>query len=233
MIANNWVQWTSRSRKTLERYHKTVSALCDNAMNCPNSSWRDPWLIADLDDMIARYLEMNKSQQIGCSLKHWPNTSVLSVIQPTQSISESPTSMLLDIHECNLRDTSAIITIQASVNTSQKMGSSSPSATTSQESTCSPSGVLAIPTSEEGYCQSCSKTFVGTPQNKKSNLMRHYRTSRHHNKDSVFKCPEPGCNSKYKRTDNLNKHLRKTHRLLSKKERREVTKITKISRSKD
>ena len=230
MIANNWVQWSSRSRPILERYHKTVSALCDNAMNCPNSSWRNPWLIADLDDIIARYLEMNKSQQIGCSLNHWPNISVLSVIQPDQSISESPTSMVFDIHECNLRDTSANITTQASINTSQKIGSSSPSATTSQDSTCSSSGVLAITSSEEGYCQSCSKTFAGTPQNRKSNLMRHYRTSRHHNKDGVFKCPKPGCSSKYKRTDNLNKHLRETHRLLSREERREAI---KISRSKD
>lgn len=230
MIANNWVQWSSRSRQTIERYHKTVSALCDNAMNCPNPSWRDPWLIADLYDIIARYRDVNKSQQIGCSLNHWPNTSVLSVIQPAQSIFESPTSMVFDIRGCNLRDASAIITTQASVNTSQKIGSSSPSATTSQDSTCSPSGVLTIPTSEEGYCQSCSKTFMGTSQNKKSNLMRHYRTSRQHNKDGVFKCPKPGCSSKYKRTDNLNKHLRETHRLLSREERREAI---KISRSKD
>ncbi len=230
MIANNWVQWSSRSRQALERYHKTVSGLCDKAMNCPHSFWRDPYLIADLYDIITRYREMNKSQQIGCSLNHWPNTSVLSVVQPAQSIFESPTSMVFDIRGCNLRDASAIITTQASVKTSQKMGPSSPSVATSQDSTCSPLGILAIPTSEEGYCQSCSKTFVGTPQNRKSNLMRHYRTSRHHNKDGVFKCPELGCSSKYKRTDNLNKHLRETHRLLSREERRQAI---KISRSRD
>ena len=199
-------------------------------MKCPNSTWRDRWLIADLNDILAQYLEMNKSQQVGCSLNHWPNTSVLSVIQPVQSVFESPTSMFFDIHESNIRDTSAIITTQASVNASQKIGSSSPSATISQDFTISPSAVLAISTSEEGYCQSCSKTFMGTPQNRKSNLRRHYRTSRHHNKDGVFKCPKPGCNSKHKRTDNLSKHLRETHRLLSREERREAI---KISRSKD
>ncbi len=196
-------------------------------MDCPNSSWRDPWLIADLDDILARYLEMNKSQQVGCSLNHWPNTSVLSVIQPAQSVFESPSSMVFDIHESSLRATSAIITTQASVNTSQKIDSSSPSTTISQDTTFSPSAALAISTPEEGYCQSCSKTFRGTPQNRKSNLMRHYRTSRHHNKDGVFKCPKPGCNSKHKRTDNLSKHLRETHRLLSREERREAIKISR------
>ena len=207
-----------------------VSALCDNAMNCPNSSWRDPWLIKDLYDIVVRYLEMNKRQQIGCSLNHWPNISVLSAIQPAQSIFESPASMVFDIHECNLRDTSAIITTQTSINTSQKIGSSSTPATTSQNFTCSPSGVLAIPTSEEEYCQFCSKTFVGTPQNRKSNLMRHVKTLHHHNKGGGFKCPKPGCSSKYNRTDNLNMHLRETHRILSSKERREAT---RFSRSKN
>ena len=199
-------------------------------MNCPNSSWRDPWLITDLDDIIARYLEMNKSQQIGCSLNHWPNISVLSVIQPAQSILEAPASMVFDIHACNLRDTSAIITTQTSINTSQKIGSSAPSAATSQTSTCSPSGVLAIPTSEEGYCQSCSKTFMGTPRDRKSNLTRHIRTS--HNKDSVFKCPKPGCSSKYTRTDNLNTHLREKHRLESPRERREAVEVSRSKKLK-
>ena len=186
-------------------------------MESSEPSWRNPYYVTDLDNVLALYLELNKRQQIGSSPNHWPNTSVFALLRSPPPIAQSTESLVSNSHGSNLGASPASRTSQVLVN-----NSAPPSEIASQGLTFPPPIALPTSVSEVEYCRPCSKAFKGTPQNRKSNFLRHLKTSRKHNRDAVYICPKPGCNSKHKRTDNLNKHLQTAHEILSKSERRQA-----------
>ena len=185
-------------------------------------SWRNPYYVTYLDKVLALYLELNKRQQIGSSPNHWPNTSVFALLRSPPPIPQSTKSLVSNSHGGNLGASPASRTSRVLVDFSQRDNSAPPSEIGSQGLTFPPPIALPTSVSEVEYCRPCSKAFKGTPQTRKSNFLRHIKTSREHNKDAVYICPMPGCNSKRRRTDNLNKHLKTAHGMLSRSERRQA-----------
>ena len=75
-------------------------------------------------------------------------------------------------------------------------------------------------------CSACSRVYRG---NANSNLRRHLRTSRRHNRSTGIKCPMPECRNKARmRIDNLSPHLLNVHRISSAEEKRTITDQCKL-----
>lgn len=67
-----------------------------------------------------------------------------------------------------------------------------------------------IPLTPGAICWECGLKFSGNPRDATSNLRRHLRER--HNKNAVFKCPVPGCETTtVSRIDNLKRHIRRHH----------------------
>ncbi|KAL2039521.1 hypothetical protein N7G274_007793 [Stereocaulon virgatum] len=221
---------TSRSPHLYERYHECITSLCDTAMAPPDPSWnqeslwtleaawRDHYYIADLHEILAISLELDKYRSIDASTNRWPDTSVLAVIRsdPTLLKSSPPASS----NSCGSSTDSSptsLASLDSTMSLSgETLASSLISPTALSQNSLSPtSPTFPMPNAEIASCQLCDAKFRGTPQHRKSNLQRHMRTSKIHSGYAGFKCPEPGCSSRLRRTDNLGKHLQTIHGLSS------------------
>ena len=221
-------QRISKSLLIYEKYCKLVAILCDTAMKPSDPSWTeerswfsdDTWhdwrnlfYVAELQEVLAVSLELDRSQRISSSMNHSPNTSVLAVIRPNATSLVSPTSPTSSSNVTSTISSPTSLTSWTLTSASEDdtVGGSLGSPTNTPISPLSPS--FPISNSETTHCQSCQATFTGTLQHRRSNLKRHMRTSRRHSGHAALKCPELGCNSTLMRTDNLAKHLQSQHGL--------------------
>lgn len=182
------------------------------------TAWRDRFYIADLHEILAVSLELDKYHSIDASTNRWPDTSVLAIIRPDRTLLKS--SPPASSHSCGSSTNSSPTSLTSLDSTMSLSGdtlaSSLTSPTAMSQSSMSPtSPTFPMPNTEIAYCQLCPATFRGTPQHRRSNLQRHMRTSKIHSGYARFKCPEPGCSSRLMRTDNLGKHLQTMHGLSS------------------
>lgn len=218
----------SKSLLIYEKYCDVVATLCDRAMKTSNPTWigetswfcddtRQDWrslsYVAELQDVLAVSRELDRSHSISASTNHWTNASVLAVIRPNATSPVSPTS---PTSSTNFTSTSSSRTSLTSwsLTTASEDGAISGllrSPTNAPISPLSPS--LPMPDPEVTHCSSCSAKFKGTPQHRRSNLIRHMRTSRRHSAHAALKCPESGCKSTLMRTDNLAKHMKTQHNI--------------------
>ena len=200
------------------------------------TAWRNRFYIADLHEILAASLELDKCQSPDSSPKHWPNISVLAVICPNPSLLESPTSSISSGggSSTNSSPTSYTSLDSAISSLDDTNGSSLTSPTAVSQSSLSPtSPTFPTPDTEISRCHLCPATFTGTPQHRRSNLQRHMRTSRRHSGQGGFKCPEQGCVSTLMRTDNLSKHLQTIHGFSSPEERQDAIRRSRDMSSQD
>ena len=109
-------------------------------------------------------------------------------------------------------DVSSIYTARTTCNT--------PSTTESHASNSPTPSEFSAQTSNVVCCRKCSLKFSGSPQDAKSNLGRHLRTSPRHNRNAGLKCPLPQCRARPAiRSENLGPHLLRFHRIFSASER--------------
>ena len=134
--------------------------------------------------------ELDRCQGISSSANHWSSASGLAVIRPNAIPPISPTSPT----------------------SSTNFTSTDSSRTSLMNTPISPfSPSFPISNSETTHCPSCPATFTGTPQHRRSNYARHVRTSQRHSAHAAIKCIH--CNSPFRRTDNLAKHLKNQHNI--------------------
>ena len=195
-------------------------------MRSSNRLWRHQYYIADLKDIVDISGESDRYQALNFTSKRWLDTSVLAVIRPSEISIGSPSSLSSTSMEAFTVDSSPTShTTRTTTDTSQEEEVStemtSPT-TASQNSTPStpstpftPSAINVSTSNMETECHLCGEKFTGIPDNARSNLTRHLRTSPKHNKDAGLKCPEPGCPAKPMRSDNLRPHLKRKHGLTS------------------
>lgn len=83
------------------------------------------------------------------------------------------------------------------------------------------------PSASVATCLACSKEFKAwNPQEARSNLQRHLRTSPRHN---INKCPLSECRVRPSmRSDNLDPHLKKIHKMLSSSKRQVIINENKL-----
>lgn len=206
-----------KSYEVWQRYLEAVTTHCDSAMREEHSTWRYRCNAATLDAILSKSLEIDKCQgQKLIHAEHWSDNRVLTEINRSQMISSSPTSS---------RSTETEGTIQSASSATHSISSSWSSQTDAPNSTLtSPTTYSAdsastssSPTSPTGNgnvdclkCE-CGSSFSGS--SKRSNLQRHRKSAKGHNNVMKYTCPEPGCDAKIGRSDNLKKHFQASHPL--------------------
>ena len=147
--------------------------------------------------------------------KTWPCITEFGVMSPNQPILDSPAPWSSISNDPGTLESSP---------TSDMCCTSTPEASTRRTSltalsqaSFSPTSLTPnTPTTSVASCPACSRTFTGSPQDARSNLQRHLRTARRHNKTAGLKCPQAECLTKPPmRSDNLGPHLKKRHRMPS------------------
>ena len=204
----------SKSPVIYEKYCDLVTTLCDRAMQSPNPTrigetswfcddawrdWRNLFYVEELQEILAVSRELDR---ISSSTNHWPNASVLAVIQPNATPPISPTST-----------------------TSSTNFTSTDSSRTSLTTPISPlSPSFPISSQETTHCSACPATFTGTPQHRRSNYTRHVNHSRRHSAHAAIKCTQSGCKSTLMRSDNLAKHMKTQHNISTPSNRQDPVK---------
>lgn len=228
----NGFQWKSQSPRLFNIYQDAIITRCDEAMKRSDTTWQsDPawrsgpaWrnrcYVADLHEVFALSWDLDKRQTLGTSTTHWPNASVLAVICPRQPDIESPLSSVSVFNQAGTissSPTSRASWTSASGSQSRTIGSSDTSPTVMSQMSTSPTiPALKSPATKVDYCQPCGQEFTGSPQNRRSNMLRHFRDSFRHNKDAGLRCPQQDCErTTPMRSDNLRQHLQKVHGLSS------------------
>ena len=174
-------------------------------MEEPDSSWRDSYYATGLDNVLA----------LGISATRRPNASVLGVAgpeRPTASYSPPLTSRSQSESTAVSPLTATSYTSMGSSLFSMRGRSNTSPTTVSPTLSSSPQySDILIPSTETTYCKSCPAKFTGSPQDRKSNLQRHLRTTRRHEKIGGFRCPEQDCGMLLSRSDNLKNHMQTAH----------------------
>ncbi len=192
--------------------------------------WRNQHYIADLNDIMNIWGELDRKQEIDCASRHWRDTSVVAVIcpggvslgSPTLQSSRSTGSSTLGSSPTSYRTRTSAETFQEDEVSTQM---TSPIAA-SQASNSPTSSAFDSPTSYVEKCDLCGQTFSGTPLDAKSNLKRHLRLPKH-TIGAGAKCPEPECHAKPMRPDNLVPHLKRSHGLATEQELEQAIKKSK------
>lgn len=204
----------SRSPRMYQRFQEAVSVLSDDAMGHSDPSWRNRYYSTALERGLAISLEIDKRQKSGSPLfTHWPNASVLDVVRTVQATGDKPTSITSTKTQSSA-SVSPISTLSAS-----SMQSSQPSdhqstlttpitiSTNSSFSISSPSSPSSPPNLSR--CDECNKTFTGSSC--ATNLRRHLKYDKPHNRVATFECFDVNCNKKFGRSDNRNQHFQGAH----------------------
>lgn len=187
-------------------------------MGSSNREWRDQYYVADLKDVIDISEELERHQGLDFLPENWLDASVLAVMRPNGQPFELSTSLSSRTTGTSTVGSSPTsLTTQASMDLSPRDESNSQmtSPTTASQASTSPTSPVhdASTSRVVETCKSCGDKFTGTPQDARSNLTRHWRTSPKHNTDAGLKCPEPDCPAGPMRADNLGPHLRRKHKL--------------------
>lgn len=204
--------------------HSNISWQSDPAWSS-RSAWRDQYYIADLYSMfdLAWGLgEIGGSRMTG---NHLPTPSVHAVICPRPSVPNTN-------EDGNLSFSPTSLASQTSRSTTlgRETDSSNTSPTIfSQMSSSSNSPVSKDPNPEaDSFCHPCGQGFTGSPQNRRSNMLRHLKGTIRHNSDAGLRCPQQPCEStKPMRSDNLRQHLQRIHGISSRKELQDAVERSK------
>ena len=198
-------------------------------------NWRDRHHVVDLDKVLG-ILEFQDRQQCNVSaVNQWPNTGGLARVRRHHPILDKPLPSLPSMSD-------GTSSLEPSPNSSMPWTPTSSSYTAGASShTTSPTNISqasASPTSPYSgtttssvvRCGACSKEFKGNPQDAISNLRRHLRTSRRHDRKAGLKCPMPECaKNTSMRSDNLKGHLQNKHKMSSDVERQKYIDIARES----
>ena len=194
------------------------------------TNWRTDHYVSDLDKLLKLLQIADRQQPNGSTAEHSTHTNMFTAVRCKEML-DSPRPVFLPSDGEGSLDSSPTSFISGTCTESlQTTDSSSPNtspATMSQDST--PPGSQAPDTPVR--CRACDLNFTGSPQDAKSNLQRHLRTSkRHNNKSTGLKCPMTECRDKPRmRGDNLSPHLLNTHKISSPVERREIVQKCRAS----
>ena len=219
-LAKN-VQRSSESPEVLERYHNTVSGLCDQAMASSSLAWYPSWrnehYSADIDRILGMLNGQNGIGPDHPDLSFSPNIVRSEVSYPNLTFLDSPTPWSSVSNAFVTLDSSSTGVMSwtpthSSERTELSNQTTSLTTTPSQHSGSPTSPIPDTPSTSVVSCPQCSIDFTGSPQDARSNYQRHLRETRRHNKEAGLKCPLPDCDTKPPmRSDNLAPHLRKQH----------------------
>lgn len=201
-------------------------------------AWRDRYYVADLHAIFVLSWGLDKHEGLELSSNDWPNTSVSAVICPKipdkTSLPSTPATNrtgTVDISPISLASWTSGSASQGNTNNSS---TTSPTVF-SQMSTPPTSPALKTRQSGADFCHPCGQEFTGSPQNRRSNRLRHFRDSVRHNSDAGLRCPQQRCASTNPmRSDNLRQHLQKVHGLSSQADLGDAlrrSKLMKVPRS--
>ena len=199
----------SETPEVLERYLNFVTSQCNHAMPSSGpdgySNLRNCHYIVISNHMLQL---LRRNQSFLQDSSNNTNTQTTSLNQPT--LNPPPPSPIYSGPSTLISSPTSTRTLPMGTPRTEKP-SSSP-ATLSQDS-ISPTSAPPDTPRTVLTCPACSKTFKGSPQDARSNLNRHVRTSRRHNsKETGLKCPMEACRDKARmRCDNLGPHLISVH----------------------
>ena len=189
--------------------------------------WRNNHYIVDLDELLEISKKRDSGDSIESGLTFLSKTSDFEVISPSQPNLDSPASW------SSMSD--GVWTPQSSPSSAmswKSMGSSKrpefstrpTSLATLSQASISPTSIAPdTPATVVERCPACRREFRGSPQDARSNLLRHLRTTKRHNIDAGLKCPQPECRTRRSmRSDNLKPHLKKVHPELSSSKRQDI-----------
>ena len=175
----------------------------------------------DLDGILRISKEQDRRDSIGSAVKLWPDLSEVIHLDQPVLYSPAPWSSI----------SNGAKTLEASPNSLMswtppgsskrpEIGTQLTSPTSSSQVSSPTSLTPNTPTTSVVSCRACAKDFTGSPQDARSNLQRHLRTSRRHDTNAGLKCPLSECRVRPPmRSDNLGPHLTKVHKMLSSSEK--------------
>lgn len=216
-----------------------ITSQCDEAMLSSgpdrHSNWRNHYYVEALNRVLEISEGLAGQRSNESAVQRLPNTSQharMSVEQRTTL--DPPTSPFPMGNEDGTSDSSPTSvmswTFEGSSYTSEANSHTTSPTDISQASISPTSPDFNTPTSSGVSCSACSRTFKGSPQDARSNYLRHIRESPRHNPNAGLECPLPECrNRKRMRSDNLDPHLTKVHRMSSKPDRQKVIAQSKLS----
>ena len=204
-------QRRSQSPQLYDRFCKEVRNLCDRVMwQCP--AWRDRYYATGIDKILLIILELDKRQKHNLLFQNsGPDFIEHNSNAPGYNNTEAFDWEMLN-HQ-SMMDTSPT-TIDSSSPAPSFLTGVTDSANTSPSTVQAVSDVISSPTSSDSntrevFCDQCGKSFRGGSRS--SNLLRHQRTAKIHNKSAMFGCLKRGCDTKFSRSDNMMDHVRKVH----------------------
>lgn len=182
------------------------------------SSSRNAQYKIEVDRLLETLREQDRSDSSEYGLTPSPDSSGFQMIPPNQLVLDSPAPWSSISNRAMTLDsspTSAMSWISTDSSKRPDTSTGTNSLTRMSQSSFSPTSLAPeTPTTSVASCRSCSKVFLGSPQDAKSNLQRHLRESRRHNKDAGRKCPQSECHLKpHMRSDNLRQHLQNFHKM--------------------
>lgn len=214
-----------------------VASQCDEAMQALNvdwhPNWRDPYHVDDLDKIL-NILEIPDREQSNIfAFKQWPSTAGLARVRRDHPILDKPLPSLPSPSDGtgSLEPSPHSSMSWTPTNSSYTAGASShtTSPTNASQASASPTSPYSgTPGNSVVRCRSCSLEFKGSLQDALSNLRRHLRSSRRHNRKAGLKCPLPECN-RLMRSDNLKGHLQNKHKMSDESERQRYIEYAKRS----
>lgn len=152
------------------------------------------------------------------SHEFWPGISKHELASPNQEVLDSPAPWSsISNGACTIESSPSSAMSWPSTDSPMTPGVGTqpvPLTNLSQGPPAPPSLAPSTPATSVTSCKSCSLVFAGSPQDARSNLQRHLRTSQRHNKNEGLRCPHPECRTRPPmRSDNLGPHLKKKHRM--------------------
>ena len=189
--------------------------MCDNAMGQIDPCWRDRYYATALDVVLAVAVKDGKQQGVVSSItKQGTDVNVLDVVKPSPAIDvSSAQSTHTDTGDNSTVSPSTVIS-DCSLTSQETPPSSSNSSPTTDNTEFS--SVLSSPIDEcttqkaDGIRCECGDIFTG--DSKETNLKRHKRTHKKHQKVARYKCFGPDCEAYFSRSDNRNAHYQAHHK---------------------
>lgn len=186
--------------------------------------WRNDHYIVDLDGILKISKEQDRRDSTGSAVKLWPDFSeVIHLNQPVLN-SPAPWSSISNGAKTLEASPNSLMSWTPPGNSKRpEIGTQLTSPTALSQASSPTSLTPNTPTTSVVSCRACSRDFTGSPQDARSNLQRHLRTSPRHNTNAGLKCPLPECRVRPSmRSDNLGPHLKKIHKMLSSSERQVI-----------
>ncbi len=185
-------------------------------MHQVDPTWRYRYYATSLDMVLAISLKIDNGKELDPPhSRQWPNVSVRDEVSRSQVGNESPSLSESAETEENMRSTSSATTSTSSMWSSAKDTCESTLTSPTTISLASPltslSPVSPLLQVEDSRCHLCGKVFKGSSSG--TNLQRHLRFARVHNKVPTFDCFAQGCSAKFGRSDNRYKHFQTAHSL--------------------